>query len=395
MNGNARILIADDDITGRTMLVGVLKRWGYDVDSCSNGTDAYNRLMIEDYPLAILDWMMDGMDGVDICRRLTLNRKNQMCYLILLTGRKEMDDVIRGLEAGANDYVVKPFDPDELNARIRVGMRVAQLQRDLKKYSEEMETLAEQRAQQLVHSDRLSTLGTLTSGIAHEVNNPLSFISGNLRFIKDCWPSIVMCIKEAGAQGLVDGDMAETMLSEIPKSLQGIKTGIERITHIVEGLKFYARKGGGEKKTVDIVTAVEKSLEFCNNRLKYGIEVDFEKVPDARVKGDMQQLQQVFVNLLVNSADALEKTENPKITIRIAEEGGEAVITFRDNGPGFTGSGAIQVFNPFFTTKEVGKGTGLGLSICQGIIENHGGEITAENGETGGACITITLPRMT
>lgn len=396
MSNSRRILIADDDFTSRTMLSGLLKRWGYEVDVFDNGFDAYSCLITEnDYQVAILDWMMDGMDGVEICRRLSVNRKKDTNYIILLTGRSDLSDVINGLEAGANDYVMKPFAPEELHARIRVGMRVSQLQRDLRKYSEEMESLAEHRAQQLVHADRLSTLGTLTSGMAHEVNNPLSFISGNLRFLKDCWTPISRILDDLKKENRDDSDLLETFTTEIPKALNGIKTGVERIGHIVEGLKFYARKGTSEKKSVDVAKAIEQSLEFCQNRIKYGITVDFAKLHNVMVLGDIQQLQQVFVNLIVNAADALEKTINGKITIRMKEEGGVVTITFCDNGPGFSNGTEDNVFKPFFTTKEVGKGTGLGLSICQGIIENHGGVITAENGETGGACMTITLPGIT
>lgn len=394
MNQEKRILIADDDLTSRIALGGVLEKWGYTVDCYDNGDDAFNRLSsCDDYPVAILDWMMNGMDGIEICQRLSRSRKKESCYLILLTARQGLIDVINGLEAGANDYVVKPFEPEELHARVRVGIRVSRLQRDLKRYSEEMESLAEHRAQQLVHADRLSTIGTLTSGVAHEVNNPLSFISGNLRFLKDCWPTISRVLKESRESGKEDKDLLETILTEIPKTLQGIKTGVDRISHIVDGLKFYARKGKAEKKNIDLALAVEQSLELCQNRLKYGIKVEFIKPDNVMVLGDIQQLQQVFVNLLVNAADSLEGRDNAKIVIRIVEDRDTVIITFSDNGQGFSPGFEENLFKPFFTTKDVGKGTGLGLAICQGIIENHGGEIMANNIETGGACLTITLPR--
>lgn len=394
MNQENRILIADDDLTSRLALGGVLKKYGYQVDSYDNGDDAYHRLMeTDDYPVAVLDWMMAGMDGIEICQRLSLNRKKESCYLILLTARQGLSDVIRGLEAGANDYVMKPFEPEELHARIRVGLRVSRLHRDLRRYSEEMETLAEQRAQQLVHADRLSTIGILTAGVAHEVNNPLSFISGNLRFVKDCWPLTERILKETLKKGDEDRELVETVLSEIPKAFQGIKTGVDRISHIVDGLKFYARKGASEKKDIDLGKAIEQSLELCHNRLKYGISVEFIRDSEVRVLGDIQQLQQVFVNLLVNAADALENRPDGRIVIRTVKEPGSVIITFCDNGPGLEPGREDDVFKPFYTTKEVGKGTGLGLSICQGIIENHGGAIMADNNRTGGARLTITLPR--
>jgi C4-dicarboxylate-specific signal transduction histidine kinase len=128
--------------------------------------------------------------------------------------------------------------------------------------------------------------------------------------------------------------------------------------------------------------------------LKYGIQVEFIKPENVAIIGDIQQLQQVFVNLLVNAADALEGRDQARIVIRIVNEPDKVIITFSDNGQGFSPGFEENLFKPFFTTKEVGKGTGLGLAICQGIIENHGGEIMAKNIETGGACLTITLPRL-
>ncbi len=395
MTRTHRILIADDDLTSRIALGGILKKWGYSVDIFDNGDDACNRLMgSDDYQVAVLDWMMEGMDGIEICRRLSRSLRKESCYLILLTARQDLRDLIQGLEAGANDYVVKPFEPEELHARIRVGIRVSRLQRDLKKYSEDMESLAEQRAQQLVHADRLSTIGTLTSGVAHEVNNPLSFISGNLRFMKDCWPTISRVLSESRQNGREDTELIDTILTEIPKTLQGIRTGVDRISHIVDGLKFYARKGRAEKAAMDVNQAIDQSLELCHNRLKYGIHVDFARTGQTLVLGDTQQLQQVFVNLIVNAADALEGRADSRLEITVNEEENIVKITFRDNGPGFPAGSESQIFTPFFTTKDVGKGTGLGLSICQGIIENHGGNITAKHNEKGGASLIITLPRL-
>lgn len=157
-----RILIAEDNLTSRRILESILVKWNYDVISACDGNEAWEMLQEKDHPkLIILDWMMPGINGVEICRRLRQVEAVKPIYIILLTARDEKNDIIEGLGAGADDYIPKPFDKDELRARIDVGRRVVELQRAL------------------LEKEKLQVIFEMTGAICHELSQPMQAISGN------------------------------------------------------------------------------------------------------------------------------------------------------------------------------------------------------------------------
>lgn len=241
---------------------------------------------------------------------------------------------------------------------------------------------------------KLASLGELAAGVAHEINNPSTFISGNAQIIESFLPFITACIHQA-PPGNPDAEKLGFIVAEMPESVKRIRSGVERITKIVNNLRSFSRKEGEdvERKPVDIHQVIETSLELCHNRLKYSVEVVKQlSCAPAVVPGDRNKLEQVFVNLFMNAADSLEGRADGSLTISTRREGGRCVITIRDNGPGIDHKILAKIWNPFFTTKPAGKGTGLGLSISKGIVESHDGEISAVNDADGGAAFLITLP---
>ena len=155
-----RILIADDDTVSRTMLQAVLRKWGYEVTTAVDGTEAWEKLQTTDAPrLAVLDWMMPGVDGLRLCRKLRAQRRTDPLYLLLLTSRADRQDIVLGLEAGADDFVAKPYDPEELHARIKVGQRILDLQD---------ERTARQRLQGVLE---------MAGAVCHELSQPLQIVA--------------------------------------------------------------------------------------------------------------------------------------------------------------------------------------------------------------------------
>jgi len=273
----------------------------------------------------------------------------------------------------------------EINGQLEQAMAQAA------EYTEQMETLAEERARQLVHSDRLATLGVLSAGIAHEINNPIAFVSGNIRNLETFWPSIrEVLISQPGYE---NDSQLSYICAEVPTMCQEMQKGIERIARIVDGLKTYARKEPTESKTLNINSCIENALELCRNRLKYNITIECHIDRDMpNIAGHDQELEQVFINLFVNAADAIEETSKGVLCINTYYEESQVCVTVEDSGPGFKPDTLDSLFTPFYTTKPPGKGTGLGLAITHSIVENHGGTIKAANRPEGGAQFILQFP---
>jgi len=236
---------------------------------------------------------------------------------------------------------------------------------------------------QLIHSEKMASLGQLTAGIAHEINNPINFIASSIgplrRDLRDY----------DGMQG--QGSEADELRDEIVMLLNGIETGAHRTAEIVRSLRSFTRLDEGDVKSVDLHEGIESTLTLLGTRLRDGVAIvrNFASIPNVECKAG--QINQVFMNVIANALDALEGQTDKRIAITTSQPDAKHVaIRIEDNGPGIPEEILEHLFEPFFTTKDVGKGTGLGLSISYGIIEQHRGTITVEVDQ--GTAFTITLP---
>jgi PAS domain S-box-containing protein len=265
-------------------------------------------------------------------------------------------------------------------------------------------------------AQKLESVGELASGIAHEINTPIQYVGDSIRFVDEAFGEMaaIMALqaelaeacREAGFRGdlveriakLKDEADLEFVLDEVPKACSRALTGTERVAVIVRAMKNFAHPGDGEKKAVDINAALENTITVAKNEWKYVAEVvtDFDVLPMIQcLPGDINQ---VFLNILVNAAHAIGQVvgnSGDKGTITIATRQGdhEVVISFTDTGTGISPEIRDKIFNPFFTTKEVGKGTGQGLAIVHDIIvERHGGAIDVESEVGKGTTFIVRLP---
>jgi two-component system NtrC family sensor kinase len=223
---------------------------------------------------------------------------------------------------------------------------------------------------QLVQSEKLVSLGQLAAGAAHEINNPLTAILGYSDLLAD------------------DENLPERTRATAVK----IREQARRTKSLVQNLLSFARQVPAERTLLDINTVVTNAVQLRALDLHGGaaaIDLQLESVLPG-VRGDNNQLMQVFFNIISNALDAMGGSENGKLTIRTLRDRGSVVLLFADNGPGL--KEPHRVFDPFYTTKPVGKGTGLGLSICYGIVQEHGGKIICYNAQTGGAVFRVELP---
>jgi two-component system sensor histidine kinase HupT/HoxJ len=253
--------------------------------------------------------------------------------------------------------------------------------------------------QQLIHSEKMASLGRLVAGVAHELNNPISFVLGNVYALQRYGSRMqeYLAALHAGKPAEEIAELRKTLridrlMEDMKPLIDGTIEGAERTRDIVAGLKRFSAQDRGEEETFNLAEVLERSVHWVVKASGSKIKVVVEVPKEIPVSGSAGQMQQVLVNLVQNAIDSTERQADARLEIRGERRARSAVLTFRDNGTGFREDALGQVFDPFFTTKPVGKGTGLGLSISYGIVERHRGQLAAANHPGGGAVLTLTLP---
>ncbi|QFS50828.1 hybrid sensor histidine kinase/response regulator [Nostoc sphaeroides] len=430
------ILIVDDNPTNLEVLSDTLIADGFQVAVALDGETALEQLKYYRADLIILDIMMPGINGFETCKRLQANPLTCDIPVIFATALSDVNYKVTGLSLGAVDYITKPFQCEEVLARIQIHLKLHKMDKVLKKQnlllkqeilqrqaaekllrklnnelerrvhnrtvklSEALQKL-EQTQVQLVHSEKMSSLGRLVAGIAHEINNPMNFIYANLSYTKEYSQNLLtlleLCQKNLTSlpseiQHYLKKIDFEYLQEDLPNILTSMEVGAERISQIVLSLRNFSRLDQADKKSVDIHEGIESTLLILEERLKG--RADHQEIRVIREYGELlwiecypSHLNQVFMNLLVNAIDALSeqnsqsflinKIEPATIWIRTEISHQDWVtISISDNGAGIPADVQSKIFDPFFTTKPVGKGTGLGLSISyQIIVEKHQGQL--------------------
>ncbi len=259
---------------------------------------------------------------------------------------------------------------------------VAFLVRDITRYKE-ME-------QRLLLTDRLSALGTLAAGMAHEVNNPLSYVSANLNFALEELSELLRALK----RGAVEPARLENGVEEALEALRVARDGTTRIHHIVGNLTTFARGGASTNSRADVKRSLEASLAMVAKEVRAKAQLSHQLQEVPQVHGSEARLGQVFLNLLINASQAIPPgaPERHRVEVRLRAEGQWVVVEIEDTGAGIPADLLKRIFDPFFTTKPTGMGTGLGLSICHGIVTEVGGEISVESTVGQGSCFRVRLP---
>lgn len=427
------VLIVDDSPDNLTMLADFLNNAGFEVMLAKSGKVALESVNSILPDLILVDVIMPEMDGFETCRNLKENLATQEIPIIFMTALSDTMHQVEDLDLGAVEYITKPFHPEEVLDRVNLHLKLHSLAKQLAEQNLILEQrVAERTAElnqavhelkkaqiQLIQNEKLSSLGQLFAGVAHEINNPVNFIYVNLihatEYIHQILEILQLYRKHCPnpTQEITDKINAfdlNFLIEDLPKIISSMKVGSERIQEIVGSLRNFCRTNEVETTKVDIHVGIENTLMILRNRLTSipncsGIEVirDYGKLPI--VECYPGQLNQVFMNILSNAIDAIEEYNyqrtvdeiraNPsKILIR-TEMLDSDWITIRiiDNGLGMNQDVFAQMFNPFFTTKPIGKGTGIGLAICHAIVvEKHGGQLDCLSEPGQGTEFIIQIP---
>jgi signal transduction histidine kinase len=389
-----KVLIAEDDPISRRLLQGHLERWGHEVTAATNGGEAWRLFAAGSYSLVVSDWMMPELDGPELVRRIRACNCPRYVYILLLTARSQKEDVVQGMEAGADDFVTKPFDREELRVRLRAGERIVQLEHTL---AQQNQALREAQAA-LVQNEKLASLGRLAAGVAHEINNPLAYVTNNLVVLRRDMHA-ALAVLDAFRRGSAaeaarleeEADLAYFQ-ENFPRTCDKSLEGLQRVRDIVKNLRDFARLDEAEFKEADLNAALESALEIVRHEVKQKeirLETHLEPLPS--VLCHPGKINQVFLHLLGNAIEACDRGGTVVAHTR-TEVGTGVVVEIQDNGCGIEPEHLPHLFEPFFTTKPVGQGTGLGLSVSFGIIRDHGGVIEVESEVGRGSTFRVRLP---
>jgi len=405
---NSLLLIDDDQLTLK-LLTRALEREGYTVYSADNGKDGLKIIESNKIDVLIVDIQMEGMNGIEV-----LEQAKKM-YMdiegIMVTGHRDQALAVKALRAGALDYIAKPVHMEELYLSIEKAINNINLNRNrlyrnreltitseiINKMNEELERKIEERTEklkatqgQLFQTSKLATLGEMAAGLAHELNQPLAGISLTSKHLTK----------------LSERDRLTKEL--VTSSLQDIDNSVKRMSLIIQHIRTFARQDTMKFISVDVPETIDYALNLLGEQLRLR-EIEIVREISGNlpaVHGEPYQIEQVWINLITNARDALDDAEKKwqaegkeyqkrlAISVILTELGDEkyVVVTFHDNGVGMTAAQQEKMFEPFYTTKEVGKGTGLGLSIIFGIVESHKGRFEVESEEGKGTTMRAFFP---
>ncbi len=376
------LLVVDDNEGNRDVLERRLVRQGYTVSLAESGRQALEMIRAGGFDLVLLDIKMPDLNGLQVLSAIKNDPALRGLPVIMISAVDEVESVVRSIEMGAEDFLAKPFDPVLLRARIGASLDKKRL-RD-----------------QLVVQEKLAYLGALTAGIAHEIRNPLNFVTNFAELAVELVGELRRELGENAAP-------VEDLLADLEQNAGKIREHGHRAESIVRSMLMHSRGQAGERKATDINALVEENIRLAyhsmrarNASFNVAIECDYDPtlVPISVVPQDMAR---VFLNIAGNSFYAAHHRSlsargafRPEVRVTTRNLSNRVEIRIRDNGDGIPRAAREKIFTPFFTTKPAGSGTGLGLSISYDIVvREHRGELRVESEEGEFAEFTVLLPK--
>lgn len=331
-----------------------------------------------------------------------------------------MSDLCSGRTAKLADYCEvrliskhdeKGTDPVSMNGSVRIdhrgrpagvviiGRPMGELRRAYQALNKAHADLV-QAQRRLVHSEKLASLGRLVAGVAHELNNPISFINGNIHSLgkyKEKLKTYIMATKDSDVDVVALAQLRrdlkiENIIQDLDPLVDGTLEGAARVRDIVNNLRRLSFSGSEKSELFDLVQVVRTGVSWVKRGGPNPVEVRMDMPERIELLGHGGRIHQVIINLVENALDAVAGNPSPEVTVQVRQDGAFAVVSVQDNGCGIGEAEQLRVFDPFFTTKGVGEGTGLGLWISYDIVHAHNGEISLESQVGKGTKITVTLP---
>ncbi|HEV2827912.1 MAG TPA: ATP-binding protein [Pyrinomonadaceae bacterium] len=405
---DGRILIVDDEPQVRKLFADYLSEL-YECTTAASADEALAHLAVDTYALVLVDVLMPGRNGIELLREVA--NKYSDTATIMVSGVDRPQRVLDALRLGACDYLIKPCEMGVLQMSVERALERRSLRRTALKYKADLENqniqlanskLELERLQaQIIHSEKMASLGQLSAGIAHELNNPAGFIYGNMDLLK-CYvaelETLLVRYEKIGIEhepsaiaSLRSERDAEKIFNDLYSIISDCLEGAERVRDIVQNLRLFSRLDEAEFKQINLSEGIDSTIRLLSRYYmssRIALHREYGELPPVGCYAG--QLNQVWMNLLSNAAQSI--VDKGEVFISTSVEDDWAVVRVSDTGSGIEPDLMQRIFDPFFTTKPVGEGTGLGLSISYGIIERHRGTITVESKPGSGTTFTVKIP---
>ncbi len=405
-----RVLIVDDSITIRKAFAKYLSP-RYNCIEAASSDEALVQLKDSEFELVITDILMPGISGTELLSLII--EQYPETAVIMVSGVNHPQSALDAVRLGAFDYLFKPCEMKVLEITVERALERRNLLRNARQYKLDLEernnelalgkAKLERLQAQIVHSEKMASLGQLAAGIAHELNNPVGFIYGNMDLLKDYLEDLTKLLNYydqadlpekivEGAAGIKEQMGYQTFHEDLSSIVTDTRDGAERIRNIVQNLRTFSRLDEAEFKKTDVHEGIDSTIRLLSRYFKADnirLFRDYHQLPP--IDAFSSQLNQVWMNLLVNAAQAVSP-QGGEVRISTQTIEGSVIVSISDTGIGISDEYLARIFDPFFTTKPVGEGTGLGLSISFGIIERHHGKINVKSRPNEGTSFTVTLP---
>lgn len=392
-----RLLVVDDEPNNLKAIRRIFQDQPYELAFAANGPEAFEIAEKFRPDVVVLDIMMPGMDGYDVCRRLKKIAAAEPIMVLLLSARSSLEDRLKGYDAAADDYLTKPYAPEELLAKVLILVRLKDALTELQATNQNLERLVIHRTHELIRKDQQAMVGQLVHGIIHNLQNPMMVVSGFSGLSRE----IVARLQQSPPK-----TEACELLATLARNLDQITLAQERLEAIIQNLMSRGRSDRLDIKTsINFNELLQKELGFleADMNFKHAISKNLEldpELPDCL--GIYSDFAQVCHNLIRNGVDAMRHSPQKQLTIITRHDHQDIFIEFRDTGPGIDPDLQERIFDPFFTTKpareDAGEtdepcGTGLGLHSCKQLLAEYGGDVSVQSHPGHGAHFTVRIPR--
>ena len=391
-----KILIVDDDSNVIRQVTEYLNELGYSPDFLLEAEYIFQKLESNLVDLILLDVNMPGVNGLTVLKDLRNHHEYKKVPVIMLTGDDSDKLLSECFETGAQDFIYKPIKELVLKSRINNTIKIIRQQNKLKKtnsYLENAYQTLEETKEKLIRSEKLGSLGVLTAGISHEINNPNNFISAGSSQLIDELTEMKLALEhiDFDDEGKEQIDMMQEKLCILLELVTLVKKGANKIDQVIKGLKCFSFINQTNNIELDFHAMLKQLVSRLDYLLEKKVEVIFELSPIPRLFCDAGVIEQVFMHILRNAVQSIK--ESGTIEISSKTENNFIIIKICDSGCGIHPKKLRKVFDPFYTTRDVGEGLGLGLSICHSIVEGYGGKIQIESELNKGTQVTTYIPK--